>query len=56
MKSQYKWRKNSESDGIRIEKEKKKNDKEAIVELLKQQFKIESKVVFPKCKGKNASK
>ena len=54
MKSQYKWRKNSEADGIRIERERKKSDKEAIADLLKQRFKIESKVVFPRCKAKNA--
>ena len=46
MKSQYKWRKNSEADSVRIERERKKSEKEAIADLLKQQFKIESKVVM----------
>jgi hypothetical protein len=54
MKSVYKQaRKNSTTDSHRNEHEKsKKSERELVTELLKNQFKLESKVVFPRCKTK----
>lgn len=55
MKSVYKKiRRNSEYETLNVkgEVEKRKTERDKVIELLKAQFNIEPKVVFPRCKTK----